>query len=234
MEETMSEIQVGDRFEWLGADATCPKVWEVHAVADGGVYIKDVSGRLKDRPRYETYELTQTKHWRRLPPEPSKVEPRAGQVWRCQKPRGEMWSEWRMTGSESGVCIAGNSMVVAGTSCEVLNTKMNPERWTLISDPSPTKEAEVVINVKTDGSFGGGTVTFKPACDDRTTSAWAAPAMTEAEICAATEKRNAEYQLEQAEAIKKRWLEQQSNPHQYLAYGVVTAGGWQQRGSGRK
>jgi hypothetical protein len=56
------------------------------------------------------------------------------------------------------------------------------------------------------------------------------PYMTEAEICAATEKRNAEYQLEQAAAIKKRWLEQQANSHQYMAYGVVTAPGWAKRG----
>jgi hypothetical protein len=84
------------------------------------------------------------------------------------------------------------------------------------------KEAAVVVNVKTDGSFGGGTVTFK------------VPPMSEADICAATEKRNAAYHEEQAAAIKARWLEEQRNPSPYLAYGVVQAPGWQRRGWGRK
>jgi hypothetical protein len=50
----------------------------------------------------------------------------------------------------------------------------------------------------------------------------------------ATEKRNAAYQEEQARKIKERWKEQQANPRQYLAWGVVTAPGFQLRGPGRR
>lgn len=105
--------------------------------------------------------------------------------------------------------------------------------WTLISDPSsPTKEAQWHPCTKCGNADGRG---HWPVCPIKAVERYTNGSPEEDRVVAALMvERDTEFQRKQKEAIKAQMLEQQRNPRYYMAYGVVTAGGWQQRGWGRK